>query len=170
MIPSPTLHQLYIQSIVLCGCLQSPREFWLIFFFNNLVYFKVPAQYSSLMTGKLKPSTKVVCLKQRLSKSLQAYIPQFPFCTHWIGLDYLQGLCRLWPPHGSLCFWGTRRGNTDTVLSFHLAMQPFFLLSLKYAPLWVLVKIFPPDAKQPFKQEILPVCSVCICTSVLVRL
>lgn len=59
-----------------------------------------------------------------------------------------------------LCASEEAEGSTDTVLSLHLAMQPFFLLPLKTCPLQVLGKDFPPDAKEPVDQEILPVCSV----------
>lgn len=53
-----------------------------------------------------------------------------------------------------------QKGKYGTVHSFHLAVQSFFLLSLKGVPLWVLVKGFLTDAKQSMDQESLPVCFV----------
>lgn len=112
--PSPTLHQLYRQSLVLYGCLEGPREFWLILFFSNQVYLQGSCSVSQPNVRETETINKSVCLKKRLSNSLLSCMPQSPFWKgrglgHWSWLSprSLQALTS----HGSLCFGVTGSGK-----------------------------------------------------------
>lgn len=168
--PSPTLHQLYRQSLVLYGCLEGPREFWLILFFSNQVYLQGSCSVSQPNVRETETINKSVCLKKRLSNSLLSCMPQFPFWKGQ-GIGALVLIISQVFAGSDLPWFSVLRSNrkreiqTLFVLSLYLTVQSIFLLPPKHAPFESWLNIFH---LMPISQLIRRFCLCVLCLPVSV--
>lgn len=115
------------------------------------------------MRGKMKPSMKVVCLKQRLPKLLPACTPQFLFCVGWDGMLVLISL-KFFTGSDLPCLSvlsRNQKGKYRYCSQFLLSCTAIFLAPPKICPLsGFCLKIFHP---MPSTQLVRRACLCILC-------